>query len=311
MNQSQLYKLGKELLEQEKVEEAEIKAKMLLEFVLKQSRQDCIRNSLKEVLELQEKEYKEKIKEIVNGKPLQYITNKQEFMGLDFYVDENVLIPQPDTEVLVEQALFLISKISKEKLQTKQNIESINTNKKENMQILDLCTGSGAIAISIAKHVRSNNQNIKIFASDISIKALEVAKKNTIQNEVNNKVEFIQSDMFSKLTNCKFDIIVSNPPYIETSVIPTLSKEVRKEPLLALDGGEDGLDFYRIILEQSAQYLKPNGYVLFEIGYNQGRKILKLWEELKEKGKCNLNIINKEPIKDLAGNDRVMIFIKA
>lgn len=294
MNQNQLLKLGKDRLKQENIEEAESKAKRLLEFVLHQSREEMIRNSLEEVSTLQEKEFQEKLDEIVKGKPLQYITHLQEFMGLNFYVDENVLIPQPDTEILVEQAL-----------------EKVQSREKQKIQILDLCTGSGAIAISIAKQLQTIAQimqvkEYQILATDISDKALEVAKKNATRNQV--EVQLLQSDMFSNLEDMEFDIIVSNPPYIETKTIEILSKEVKQEPRIALDGGEDGLKFYREILEKSKQYLRKDGYVLVEIGYDQGEKILRLWQELKENSQ--LELMTKEPIKDLGSNDRVMIFQK-
>lgn len=294
MNQNQLLKLGKERLRQENIEEAESKAKRLLEFLLHQSREEMIRNSLEEVSTSQEKEFLEKLDEIVKGKPLQYITHLQEFMGLNFYVDENVLIPQPDTEILVEQALEKIRSIENKKI-----------------QVLDLCTGSGAIAISIANQLQTIAQimqvkEYQILATDISDKALEVARKNATQNQV--QIQFLQSDMFSNLKGMEFDIIISNPPYIETNIIETLSKEVKQEPRIALDGGEDGLKFYREILENAKQYLKKDGYVLVEIGYDQGEKILRLWQELKEN--CQLELITKEPIKDLGSNDRVMIFQK-
>lgn len=294
MNQNQLLKLGKERLRQEDIEESENKTKRLLEFVLHQSREEMIRNSLEEVSTSQEKEFREKLGEIVKGKPLQYITHLQEFMGLNFYVDENVLIPQPDTEILVEQALEKVQSVEKQKI-----------------QILDLCTGSGAIAISIANQLQTIAQIVQIkeyqiLATDVSDKALEVARKNATQNQV--QIQFLQSNMFSNLKGMEFDIIVSNPPYIETNVIETLSKEVKQEPRIALDGGEDGLKFYREILEKSKQYLKKDGYVLVEIGYDQGEKILRLWQELKENSQ--LELMTKEPIKDLGSNDRVMIFQK-
>ncbi len=334
MNQSELLKLGKELLRQEKIEEVEIKARELLEFILKQSREELIINSLEQVSRDKEREYKEKLQQIIQGIPLQYITKKQEFMGLDFYVDENVLIPQPDTETLVEQSLKIIKNIRQNNVgleqtnATSQNDLSHKENDNRPIQVLDLCTGSGAIAISIAKYAQKNQDfqieediqqenshypqsredNVSIIASDISSKALEIAKKNSIQNKVEEKIQFIQSDMFEGLTNYKFDVIVSNPPYIETSIIPTLSKEVRHEPTLALDGGKDGLKFYKCILENASNYLKPDGYVLFEIGYGQGEKILDLFKNLKKDGKCKLEIVTNKPIRDLGGNDRVMIF---
>lgn len=283
MNQKQLLEYGKEKLKQNNIEEYEVKAKKLLEFILCQTREEFITNSILEVSEIQEDKYKQKIDEIVLGKPLQYITNNQEFMGINFFVDENVLIPQPDTETLVEQTINLINKPS---------------------NVLDLCTGSGAIGISIAKYTK----NTLVICSDISKKALEIAMQNATENQVENKMQFIESDMFSELDNYKFDVIVSNPPYIETSVIPTLSKEVQQEPLLALDGGKDGLDFYRTILIESSNYLNKNGYVLIEIGYDQGKKINKLWSMLKQEDKCKLEMITKEPIKDFGGNDRVIIF---
>lgn len=291
MNQSQLLKLGKEKLKQENIEEAENKAKRLLEFVLQQSREDMIRNSLEEVSVVQHKAYEEKLQELIQGKPLQYITHLQEFMGLSFYVDENVLIPQPDTEILVEQAL-----------------EKIQNIKEQKIQVLDLCTGSGAIAISLAKYLQAfaQKREYQIIATDISHNALEVAQKNAIQNQVQNQIQFVQSDMFSDVKEMEFNMIISNPPYIETEVIETLSKEVRQEPKIALDGGENGLMFYKIILENARHYLKKEGYMLLEIGYDQGEKIAKLWQDLKED--CKLELMTRAPIKDLGNNDRVMVF---
>ena len=282
MKQSELLKKGKEILGNKNINEPNEKASKLLQYILNQTREQFIINSLEEVSKNYEEDYLKELGKIINGMPLQYITHKQEFMGLDFYVDENVLIPQPDTEVLVEEAIKLI----------KNN---------ESAKVLDLCTGSGAIAVSIAKY----SKNTKVIASDISKKALEVANKNVINNNVQN-VELLQSDMFEKLENYKFDLIVSNPPYIESSTIKNLSKEVQNEPEIALDGGKDGLEFYKIILKQAYKYLNKNGYLLLEIGYDQGEKILKLCKEYS----CNLNLITKKPIKDLGGNNRVIILQK-
>ena len=221
-----------------------------------------------------EKEFKRKIEMLNTGMPLQYITNKQEFMGLSFYVDSNVLIPQPDTEILVEEVINLC---------------------KENDKILDLCTGSGAIGISIAKNVKGS----QVIMSDISEQALEIAKNNAKNNEVIDKCNFILSNMFENIQE-KFDVIVSNPPYIKTEVINTLDKEVQNEPYLALDGGEDGLYFYRVIAENAYKFLNKDGILALEIGYDQKEEVINLLK-LTEK---YASIYSK---KDLAGNDRIVV----
>lgn len=278
MKQIELLRLGENALKQANIQDAYIKANILLQYVLKQTKQDLIINSEKIVEQSKVNEYNKCIQKLVEGLPIQYITNHQQFMALDFYVDENVLIPQPDTEILVEEAIKIV-------------------NQMQNAQLLDLCTGSGAIAVSISHYCK----NAQITATDISPKALEVANKNATSNNAN--IQFIQSDLFDKLTEKSFDIIVSNPPYIETETINTLDKEVQAEPHLALDGGKDGLQFYKKILEKAHKYLKPNGYLMLEIGYNQGSAVINLEH-------TNLKLITKQPIKDLAGNDRVVIFQK-
>ena len=290
--------LGEKTLKKFNIDDAHIKAKILLEFVLKQKESELLINSLEEVSELKAQQYEEHIKEIINGKPLQYITNSQEFMGLNFYVDENVLIPQPDTELLVETVI--------EKLEKKYSMEETIKFDLKNVQnhILDLCTGSGCIGISIAKYT-----NAKVTATDISKEAIKVAKKNAVLNNVEEKIEFIVSNLFENLEGRKFDYIVSNPPYIETSTIKTLSKEVQQEPHIALDGGEDGLKFYKEILKNAYKYLLPNGYLILEIGYNQAENIINIYKKCYNQAE-NIVLETKTPIKDLAGNDRVLIFRK-
>lgn len=270
MNISELLVNGKHLLKD--IEDGNIKARILLEYILKLSREKIVSNPNIEVSDNNVESYLNKINDIKNGMPIQYITNKQEFMKLNFYVDKNVLIPQPDTEILVEKAI------------------EICNNHGNDIKILDLCTGSGAIGISIAKNIK----NAKVYATDIKNAVIDIAKQNAKQNNVDN-IEFIVSDMFENIQEKDFDIIVSNPPYIETDVIKTLPTEVRNEPIIALDGGKDGLKFYKIILSEYKKYLKKDGYLLLEIGYNQAKSVGEL---------INLNY---SIIEDLAGNDRVII----
>ena len=161
--------------------------------------------------------------------------------------------------------------------------------------MLDICTGSGAIGVSIAKNVT----NVNVTMSDISENALMIAKKNAKTNEVLDKCKFIKSDMFQNIEE-KYDVIISNPPYIKSKIIKTLEKEVQNEPLIALDGGDDGLDFYKIIIQTSYKHLKKNGILALEIGYDQKEEVINL---IKENEKY-MNIYSK---KDLAGNDRIII----
>ncbi len=274
MRLQELIKYGKDQLKNNKIDDETIKAKALLKYILNvDDAYLIIHNNEIQSTEI-EKKYKDLMEELIEGKPLQYIMHTQEFMNLNFYVDENVLIPQPDTETLVLQA-----------------IKRIKQYENNNIKVLDLCTGSGAIAISLAKEFE--NKNVQVYASDISSKALEVAKKNAMQNNV--QINFINSNMFENIDE-KFDIIVSNPPYIETETIKKLSKDVQQEPHIALDGGFDGLEFYKIIASEYEKYLNDNGTLLLEIGYNQKQSVIELF--------INRNV---ECIKDLAQNDRVII----
>lgn len=275
----ELLSKGIMLLEENGIEDSIIKAKRLIQYVLKKTASKIIFDMDDSVKKCEETQYLEYINQIIKGKPLQYITHEQEFMGFKFYVNENVLIPQPDTETLVERTIEIIRDVQPDT---------------ENIDVLDMCTGSGAIAVSIAKLCK----NIKICALDISDDALEIAKKNAFENEAN--VEFFKSDMFEDISqNAKFDLIVSNPPYIKETVISTLSKDVQNEPHIALSGGKDGLDFYRIIANNAYKYLKYQGKVLVEIGYDQAESVEELFEQTHQYDKIRC-------IKDLSGNDRVI-----
>ena len=276
MNLKEILKYGKEELIKNNIEDASIIAKELAEYIFKITRAQIIANNDMEFSKDQTDNYINSIKKISTGIPIQYITNNQEFMNLNFYVDENVLIPQPDTETLVE--------------------EVINEYKEKKCEILDLCTGSGAIAISLAKYINESN----IVASDISMKALQIAKLNAEKNLVRKKIEFIESDMFDKIYKDDFDIIVSNPPYIKTKVIENLDRQVKNEPYIALDGGADGLKFYKIIIENAYKYIKNEGKVFLEIGYDQKNELINLFKE-------NNHYENIYSKKDLGGNDRIIV----
>lgn len=267
------------------IEDIPLKVRLLLEHVLNMNKFDLIINHDQEISKEKIIDFRMGLEKIKANVPIQYITNHQEFMKLNFYVDENVLIPQPDTEILVEEVIKYVEQ------------HYLNEPNTTPIKILDLCTGSGAIAISLAKYI----DNCEITATDISHKAIQIAKLNAEKNLVHKKIKFIESDMFKNIKDCKFDIIVSNPPYIETSIIPTLSQEVQKEPLIALDGGNDGLDFYRVIINNADNYLKTNGGVFLEIGYNQKNKVI---EYIKQTHK------ETKPIcfKDLGDNDRVVFY---
>lgn len=253
------------------IEEASIEARNILLYAFDINLLDLSLDKNKSISKIDKiSTFLDLLEERKSGKPFQYIINKQNFCGLDFYVDENVLIPRFDTEVLVEKVL--------------------KDNKDSSLSILDLCTGSGAIAISL----KSLGKYKLVKALDISDKALQIAAKNAKLNGV--ELEFIKSDMLSEVDE-KFDIIVSNPPYIPSGDIDNLSKEVKEyEPRLALDGKEDGLFFYRIIAKEAKKYLKEDGKIYLEIGYNQAEDIKDLFKEYQ----------SIEVYKDLAGKDRVV-----
>ena len=269
----------------------------ILEYVTKVDRNMIFLNKDTMLLRInQEIESDRLLDKYYNEKyPLQYITHKQYFYKEKYYVDENVLIPRQDTEVLVEKAI--------------KYIENENLTK-----LIDLCTGSGAIGISIIKNINVENASIELL--DISKSALSIAKRNVTTNGVYEKVKVTESDLLtqkieeiktavkeienSDMEDLKVDMIISNPPYIKTDVIPTLQEEVKKEPHLALDGGKDGLSIYRRIVKEAKEVLKVNGLLILEIGYDQLDDIKQILNENKE-----YKII--EELKDYGGNDRGII----
>lgn len=277
MTIKELLNQGIIMLKNEDVDGPKNKARAILQHTLKKSKEYTIIYDRNEVTKQERENYVKNIKRLISGEPLQYITGVQEFMKLNFIVNKDVLIPQPDTEILVEEVIKI-------------------ANKMENPIILDLCTGSGAIAVSLAKNI----PNVKIIATDISKKALEIAKYNAKLNGVLNSIDFIESNLYNKIKNIKFDVIVSNPPYIATSEIQKLPKDVRQEPVIALDGGKDGLDFYRKIYDKGNEFLNRQGYICVEIGYNQREAVKKIIEKKQR-------YVETYCIKDLCENDRVIV----
>jgi release factor glutamine methyltransferase len=257
------------------VADAEVDAWLLLGFLTKMDRTRFLlergQNMSREELD----RYRSLVQQRGTHIPLQYLTGEQEFMGLTFQVNPSVLIPRQDTEVLVQEAL-------------KRMVPG--------MRILDLCTGSGCIGISLCC-LGSAQGTLHVDLADLSEDALGVAECNTAQ--LHAGVGLIQGDLFESVTET-YDMIVSNPPYIRTAVIEELSPEVRRhEPYMALDGREDGLYFYRRIVRESRDYLREAGWLLFEIGYDQGADVKRLLEEN--------GFTDTEIVRDLAGLDRVVI----
>ena len=255
------------------IEDANLDAWLLLEYVSGISRSWYFIHENEEISEDDIEEYQILIEQRGKHIPLQQLTKEAYFYGMKFFVNENVLIPRQDTEVLVEQVLSL-------------------SKGKENLKLLDMCTGSGCILLALLANLKQASGT----GVDLSEKALEVAQRNG--EELGIEVSWVQSDLFDKVSG-SYDIIVSNPPYIETSVIEGLMDEVKLyEPRMALDGTEDGLFFYREITMQAGKYLKNNGILAFEIGYNQGKAVS---EFMKENGYKEVQVL-----QDLAGLDRVV-----
>ena len=270
MTARELLSWGEERLSKAGIEDAKLDAWYLLEYSLPTDRVSFLMKGNAPVTEKKKEEYEVLIEKRANNIPVQHLTGVQDFMGFTFKVNEHVLIPRQDTEVLVEEVL----KVSKGK------------------KVLDMCTGSGCIVISLAKL----GQLESATAVDISTEALKVARENAASLEA--EISFVESDLFEKVEGL-YDIIVSNPPYIESEEVDKLAPEVKDhEPRLALDGTEDGLYFYRKIIEEADKYLTENGAIFFEIGYNQGEAVSEL---LRAKGYQDIKVI-----KDLPGLDRVV-----
>ena len=263
---------GAKMLTQAGIEEAELDARYILEHITCLNSAQYFIHSEDIIEKNKAEEFFRLIERRSKRIPLSYVIGTRDFFGLTFKVDENVLIPEQETELLVEEVI----------------------KHSEGKSVLDMCTGSGCIAISIALFGKPS----KVAASDISEKALEVARENAKSLKA-GEISFIQGDMFENVTD-KFDIIVSNPPYIETREIDELMPEVRDYiPRLALDGDIDGLKFYRIISKEAVKKLNKNGRIFYEIGYNQSRAVASI---LFENGFTDITVI-----KDYSGLDRIVM----
>lgn len=257
-----------------------VDAGVILCFVLSCDRAYLLSHYNYELSRNEEEKYFNLINLRASGIPVQYITGHKEFMSLNFNVNPHVLIPRPETEILVETVLNYVGNYDCDKY----------------VRILDMGTGSGCIAVSLAYYI----ENCRITAPDISEEALHTACLNAVANGVSDKITFVLSNLFEKLDGMVFDIIVSNPPYIPSPEIENLQIEVKgHEPIIALDGGEDGLYYYKKIVEEAPCFLESNGLLAFEVGYNQAREVARLMEERHFK---KIKII-----KDLAKIDRVVM----
>src|SRR5690606_10179484 len=219
--------------------------------------------------------YRELIKRRLAGEPVAYLLGEHEFWGMPFYVDPSVLVPRPDTETVVEVA------------------RSLRADRSAPCRVLDLCTGSGAIAVSLAKELPA----ARVVATDRSDAAVALARKNAERNGVGDRVEVRAGDLWEPVAGERFDLIVSNPPYVATDVIPTLSPEVRREPVLALDGGADGLAFYDRICPRAREHLEPGGVLVVEHGYDQAEPVRARFEAA---GLTSVTLVH-----DLGKNPRV------
>lgn len=276
MTYRECYEQGCRTLQAAGIEEAALDARLLLEAVRGTDRNDLLVHGEQPVAPEAEEKYLNWIRQRAEHIPLQQLTGEQGFMGLTFSVNEHVLIPRQDTEILVEEVLKELH---------------------DGMRVLDMCTGSGCILLSLL-HYSNDCEGLGV---DLSAEALEVAGRNVLKVLTPEKAEhahFLQSDLFEKVEG-KFEIIVSNPPYIASAEVEKLMPEVRDhEPRMALDGTEDGLYFYRRIIEEAGKHLVSSGMLFFEIGYDQGQAVSEL---MRTEGYCEVQVV-----QDYAGLDRVV-----
>ena len=277
MTYRECYEQGCRTLQAAGIEEAILDARLLLEAVCGTDRNDLLAHGEQPVMSQAEEKYLNWIRQRAEHIPLQQLTGEQDFMGLTFSVNEHVLIPRQDTEILVEEVLKELH---------------------DGMRVLDMCTGSGCILLSLM-HYSNDCEGLGV---DLSAEALEVAERNVLKvltPEKTEHVQFLQSDLFEKLED-KFEIIVSNPPYIASAEVEKLMPEVRDhEPRMALDGTEDGLYFYRRIIKEAGKHLVSSGMLFFEIGYDQGQAVSEL---MRTQGYREVQVV-----QDYAGLDRVVL----
>ena len=280
----ELLKEGSMQLRAAGITEADMDAWLLFSSCMGLNRTEYLMRSDAVVPDDKAEEYLGKLKRRAGREPVQYIEETAPFMGFDFYVNENVLIPRMDTEILVSEA------IKRARIMFSQRQHDVN------FRILDMCTGSGCIAQSTYLLLKNEGCTVEVDAVDISEKALEVAGINA--SRLGAQVKLIRGNLFENVDN-KYSMILSNPPYIRTDVIADLEPEVREhEPMLALDGTADGLYFYREITDKAWEYLENNGILMYEIGYDQA---LEVSDMLRQKGYTDIAVI-----KDFAGLDRVV-----
>ena len=271
-------------LNEHQIENPRLNAELLLAHSMNFSREGLYTHLLDSFKGEEKKKFERLIERRISGEPLQYLLGHQEFWSIDLKVDPRVLIPRPETELLVEHALLLLGETSS------QGAPSV----------LEIGTGSGAIPIALARE----RKDLSIVATDISREALLLARENSLLAEVLSRIQFIQGDLFAPFRLLgerePFDLILSNPPYINRSEIRGLAREVKDfEPILALDGGEDGLDFYRRILSEAPSYLRKGGWLLMEVGQGQGEKVS---ERIARGGHFH----RPELIQDFSGIERVV-----